>query len=96
MANNITVWEDSYNVVVPGAYKAFTGPQLALNVANPTAAAITWTSPAPSFVLQQTDKLGDPTHPWTNSPFLPVINGASNTVTIPVGANAGYYRAVPR
>jgi hypothetical protein len=97
ISNALTVSEDFYFTVVPGAFRHLTAPQLTLSV-DLTNAVVAWSSSSPGYILQQTGVLGDPAYPWVDSTNIPFIMGNSNRVSMPIVPRSPglFLRAVPR
>jgi hypothetical protein len=90
-----SIYEDNNQVVITNAYQALTAPSLNIRVAQ-TNAIISWSSIAPSFVLQQSDSLANGN--WRDAIETPFINASANTVVQSLNAvtNQLFYRAVQR
>ncbi len=96
--NKITIAEDDYYTTVTNAFQSLASPFLSLNVQSSNA-LVSWSSPAPSFVLQQVPVLSAGKLNWTTVTNAPYIMGASNLVTLPrtLGTTIHpFYRAVQR
>lgn len=92
-----TVFEDGIATPIAGAFQPPAGPRLASGLAGSNL-VITWLSPAPGFVLEQTSQLRNGSNSWVLSPTAPVLQGASNVVTLPLapGESALFLRARQR
>jgi hypothetical protein len=95
--NQYTIAEDDYYTVVPNAFQNAVSPRLSIN-AQPPNAVVSWSSPAPGFVLQQAGALSAKGVNWMMVTNAPYIMGTSNSVTLPLPSRAtnAFYRAVQR
>jgi hypothetical protein len=79
-----TIFEDGTAVSIAGAFQPPAGPRLAASLSGSNV-VVSWVSPAPGFVLGQVGQLGKGSNNWVLSAHAPVLEGASNLVTLPVG-----------
>jgi hypothetical protein len=78
-----TIIEDGTSAPIAGAFQPPAGPRLTAGLSGSNL-VVTWLSPSPGFVLQQTGQLGSGSNNWALSASTPVFQGASNVVTLPV------------
>ncbi|SPE50786.1 hypothetical protein SBV1_1200014 [Verrucomicrobia bacterium] len=78
-----TIFEDGTAAPVAGAFQPPAGPRLTASLSGSNR-IVTWLSPSPGFVLEQTGQLGSGSNNWVLSASAPVLQGASNVVTLPV------------
>ncbi len=90
ISNSVSFYEDGVPVVIPSAFSPLAAPKLLTSVSG-TNALLNWTSFAPAFVLQQTNRLAGPGG-WTDVTNALSINGAANSATIPLAHGTNYYR----
>ncbi len=97
LPDQYTIVEDDYYTIVPNAFQQLTSPRLSIN-ARPLNAVVSWSSPAPGFVLQQANALSASGPAWTMTTNAPYLMGTSNSVTVPLPSRATntFYRAVQR
>ncbi len=90
-----SIRHDSNIVVVVNAFVTLSAPRLSIQFQQ-TNAAVSWSSVAPAFTLQQSESLGN--GDWIDLTNEPFINASSNMVTesLTSGANQMYYRAIQR
>jgi hypothetical protein len=93
--DDLTIRHDTNIVVVANAFAPLSAPRLNIQVQQ-TNAAVSWSSVAPAFTLQQSSSLDS--GGWVNLTNEPLINASSNTITEPLNseANQMYYRAIQR
>lgn len=85
------VREDGRFAALTNAFQPLLSPEMALT-ATSSSLVLSWTSPAPAFVAQQTGLVG-PGGAWEDLPEPPYVAGASNLVSIPFeGARQRFYR----
>lgn len=92
ISNSVSIREDGNPVVISSAFSPLAAPVLASTV-NGTNSLLNWSSAAPSFVLQQTNRQGA-ANGWIDVTNESSINAASNSVAVPrpQGTNQLYYR----
>lgn len=93
ISNSISIHEDGSPVVISSAFSPLAAPVLASAV-NGTNSLLNWSSAAPSFVLQETNRLGGALNGWVDVTNELSIYAASNSVSLPrpQGTNQLYYR----
>jgi hypothetical protein len=100
ISDNLAIAEDDYYTTIPNAFQNLTSPSLSLNLLSPPNinAVISWSSPAPGFVLQQASAISTSATAWTTVTNAPCILGISNSVTLPQksGTIKVFYRAIQR
>lgn len=92
-----TISAEDYFTNVPNAFENLASPSLSISVQPPNA-VVSWSSPAPGFVLEQANAVSGSQSGWTTVTNAPYIMGISNSVTLPqrLGGGQVFYRAVQR
>ena len=92
-----TIAADNYYTNVPNAFQNLTSPLLSIGVQPPNT-VISWSSPAPGFVLQQAGTVSTGKSGWTAVSNAPYIMGISNSIALPqkLGPAQVFYRATQR
>jgi len=83
IADSKAISEDGSAVAIVGAFQAPAGPRLAA-VLSGSNLVVNWVSPSPGFVLEQASRLGSGSNNWVLCTNTPVLQGASNVVTLPL------------
>jgi len=92
-----SISEDGTTNAIANAFEQPVGPRLAASLVGGNV-TVSWTSPSPGFVLQQTGSLTNGAADWVDATNEPVLAGASNVVSFPVpgGGTNQFYRARQR
>jgi hypothetical protein len=94
LPNSVAINEDGVAAVVPNAFQLASAPRLSASLGSGNV-AVSWVSPAPSFVLQQADRVAGTG--WVDSIVPPSLAGASNLVTLPLSQSSNlFFRARQR
>jgi hypothetical protein len=93
VSNAVAVHEDGNPVALSSAFSPLAAPTLALAL-DGTNALLSWSSVAPAFVLQQTNKIGTSANGWADVTNALFIFGTANSTSIPraEGTSQSYYR----
>ncbi len=92
VSNAMAIYENGSPVSPGSAFSPLTAPTLEAALAG-TNALLNWSSVAPAFVLQQTNKVASGSG-WTDVTNVLSIYGTANSATIPISPGVGqsYYR----
>jgi len=89
---NIALTQSQIQTVMSGDFSAFV-PKPALSVGSSAGnITLSWPAAQPTFQVQSTSDLA--TGSWSAVSAVPVQNGVTLTVTVPVGAGTQYFRLV--
>jgi len=78
-----TIDEDGVATSIANAFQPLTAPRLTANLSG-TNLLVSWVSPAPGFLLQQTAELDASATNWMDVTNAPQVAGESNIVTLPL------------
>jgi hypothetical protein len=92
-----TISQEGTNTSLAGAFQLLSAPRLTASL-NGSNLVVSWVSPAPGFMLQQTGRLPARSNDWQDVPASPALSGESNAVVLPLVVNTTnqFYRARQR